>query len=91
MWTKIKNFFGMVFTYSKPIMKGAFNSVEPLVLEVAKQEALNLANSDLSSSKKRERAFKNVKTRVESQTGQQVKATLINYAIETAVRNIKNM
>jgi len=91
MWGKIKGFFTVIFAYAKPIAKGAFNAVEPIVIAAAKEEVAKLSYSKLNSSDKRDEAFKTIKARVENETGRQVKASLVNYAIELAIKGLNNV
>lgn len=77
-----------VWVILKPMVLAFLSKSGTILLEVATEVVKNLAAQDLSSSDKREQAFKTIKSTLKSRKVE-VTDSLINAAIEIAVQKIK--
>lgn len=90
MFEKIKILMSSIWVVLKPIFIQFMTSAGQLLLDVAVDIVKDLANTDLSSSEKREAAFDRIKGELKVK-GVEVKDSLINTAIEIAVQRIKTI
>ena len=88
MFDRIKILMSNIWSALQPVFMQFITSTGNIVLHIALDIVMDLANQDFSNSEKREIAFNNIKDKLK-QSGVQVGDSMINLAIEIAVQNIK--
>jgi hypothetical protein len=88
MWAAIKLYWSKIWTYIKPAVMVLLTEVGKRALAIALDVCTQLATSDLSSSEKRDAAFKQIGDKL-AEEGHTAASSLINLAIELAVQKLK--
>lgn len=88
-WLKVKAFFSRVGDIILPFIKMFMSEMGPVILDIAQQVVMQVATQQLSSSEKRDEAYKQIMIKLE---GKSIEAAshVVYSAIEVAVAKLKD-
>lgn len=88
-WLKVKMFFSRVGDIILPFIKMFMTEMGPVILDIAQTVVVQIAKQELTSSQKREAAYKEIMVKLEDQS---IKAAshVVYSAIEVAVAKLKD-
>ena len=88
-WLKVKLFFSRVGDIILPFIKMFMSEMGPVILDIAQQIVMQVATQQLSSSEKRDEAYKQIMIKLE---GKSIEAAsrVVYSAIEVAVAKLKD-